>query len=185
MGTRRHRAAQARRGLTGASDELGQPSAAPSGRTGDASALDRGVRVRAGAGRVPPGLTPAAPRCSPSASVGGRPTPPALGSPGCLSPPTRRPSARSGWRYSSPQCCSFARSRTAVSAGAPLHTREYAIAWVVIDKHLKGVAVEHAKADVVQTHAHRIVEQRAGDHFTYTKRAHFKHPPGLVSARSR
>jgi hypothetical protein len=62
---------------------------------------------------------------------------------------------------------------------------KYAIAWVLIEKHLKGVAVEHAKADVVQKHAHRVVEQRAGDHFTYTKRAQFKHPPSLVSARSR
>lgn len=61
----------------------------------------------------------------------------------------------------------------------------YAISWVVIERHLKGIAVEHAKAEVLHRHAHRMVEQRPGDHFTYTRRSRFRHPPSLVSARSR
>ena len=59
----------------------------------------------------------------------------------------------------------------------------YAIAWVKVDKHLAGIAVEHAKVDTVQRHAHQMVEQRPGDHHTYTRDKHFKHPPSLISAR--
>lgn len=61
----------------------------------------------------------------------------------------------------------------------------YAIAWVLIPTEIKGIAVEHAKTDVVHRHAHRIVEQRADDHFSYTRRARHKSPPSLVSVRSR
>jgi hypothetical protein len=61
----------------------------------------------------------------------------------------------------------------------------YAIGWVLISKHLRGVAVEHAKVDVLQRHAHQMVEQRAGDHHSYTRRAHHKSPPSLVSSRLR
>jgi hypothetical protein len=39
----------------------------------------------------------------------------------------------------------------------------YAIAWVVIDDHLLGAAVEKAKSNVVQRHAHMIVEQKPND----------------------
>lgn len=56
----------------------------------------------------------------------------------------------------------------------------YAIAWVVIDEHLRGAAVEKAKSNVVQRHAHMIVEQKAGDHFTYTALRHAKSPPSLA-----
>ncbi len=61
----------------------------------------------------------------------------------------------------------------------------YAIAWIVIAPHLRGVAVEHAKADVLQRHAHQMVEQRPGDHHSYTQRARFRHPPSLLSANRR
>jgi len=59
----------------------------------------------------------------------------------------------------------------------------YAIAWIKIDAHLAGIAVEHAKTNVVNRHAHQIVEQRRGDHFTYTRTSHYKHPPSLIPAR--
>lgn len=61
----------------------------------------------------------------------------------------------------------------------------YALAWVLIDTHLRGAAVEHAKANVVQRHAHQMVEQRAGDHFSYTERARFRHPPSLMTRNKR
>lgn len=57
----------------------------------------------------------------------------------------------------------------------------YAIAWIVIDAHLRGASVEHAKTDVVHRHAHRMLEQRPGDHFTYTQRARYQHPPSLLT----
>lgn len=56
----------------------------------------------------------------------------------------------------------------------------YAIAWVVIDDHLLGAAVEKAKSNVVQRHAHMMVEQRPNDHFTYSATRHSKHPPSLT-----
>jgi len=59
----------------------------------------------------------------------------------------------------------------------------YGIAWVVIDPELRGAAVEHAKTDVIQRHAHQMIEQRPGDHHTYTVRNRFKHPPSLISRR--
>lgn len=61
----------------------------------------------------------------------------------------------------------------------------YAIAWVVIDDHLLGAAVEQAKSNVVQRHAHMMVEQRPGDHFTYSAQRHSKHPPSLAKLLGR
>lgn len=61
----------------------------------------------------------------------------------------------------------------------------YAIAWIVVNPDLRGIVVERAKAEIVHRHAHRIVQQRPGDHFTYTRRSQYKHPPSLVSARQR
>ena len=52
----------------------------------------------------------------------------------------------------------------------------YAIAWVVIDDRLLGAAVEQAKSNVIQRHAHTMVDQRRADHFTYTAQRHSKHP---------
>lgn len=57
----------------------------------------------------------------------------------------------------------------------------YAIAWLKLDAYLRGAAFEHAKADVMHRHAHQMVEQRPGDHHTYTDRARFRQPPSLVS----
>jgi hypothetical protein len=57
--------------------------------------------------------------------------------------------------------------------------QRYAIAWVLIDPHLSGVAVEHAKTDVAQRHAHQMVEQRPNDHFSYT--AHARHKQATVA----
>jgi hypothetical protein len=61
----------------------------------------------------------------------------------------------------------------------------YAIAWVVIDPKLRGVAVEQAKTDVVQRHAHKMLEQRPPDHFSYTQHARHRSPPSLVSTLRR
>jgi hypothetical protein len=61
----------------------------------------------------------------------------------------------------------------------------YAIAWIVIERHLSGIAVEHAKTDVVQRHAHRMLEQRPGDHHTYTRQQRFRSPPSLVTTLRR
>jgi hypothetical protein len=61
----------------------------------------------------------------------------------------------------------------------------YAIAWVVIDGHLRGAAVEHAKAETIQRHAHQMIEQRRGDHYSYTPTSRYKHPPSLMSRRLR
>lgn len=61
----------------------------------------------------------------------------------------------------------------------------YAIAWIVIDPYARGIAVEHAKTNVVQRHAHQIVEQRPPDHFSYTASQRHRHPPALVSAQKR
>jgi hypothetical protein len=63
--------------------------------------------------------------------------------------------------------------------------QRYAIARVLIDPHLSGVAVEHAKTDVAQRHAHQMVEQRPNDHFSYTAHARHKQPPSLLSAQRR
>jgi hypothetical protein len=63
--------------------------------------------------------------------------------------------------------------------------RRYAIAWVVIDDHLLGAAVERAKSNVVQRHAHMMVDQKPADHFTYSARRHAKHPPSLAKLLGR
>jgi len=62
---------------------------------------------------------------------------------------------------------------------------QYAIAWIRIPEGVSGAAVEHAKHNVVQRHAHLIVEQARGDHHTYTSTAHFKSPPSLTSQLGR
>lgn len=59
----------------------------------------------------------------------------------------------------------------------------YAIAWIVIDAHLKGAPVERAKHEIVHRYAHVMVEQSPGDHHTYRRTRHYKHPPSLVSRR--
>jgi hypothetical protein len=61
----------------------------------------------------------------------------------------------------------------------------YAIAWVVVDTQLRGAAVEYAKTDVVQRHAHQMVEQRAGDHHSYTAAQRLRHPPSLITRNKR
>lgn len=61
----------------------------------------------------------------------------------------------------------------------------YAIAWVQIDAHLRGIAVEHAKNDVVQRQAHRMLELKPGDHFTFTVDRQYKHPPALIGRKAR
>jgi hypothetical protein len=61
----------------------------------------------------------------------------------------------------------------------------YAIAWVVLPPHVKGVAAERAKMDVVQRHAHHMIAQQPGDHYSYTRRARFRHPPALITVRAR
>jgi hypothetical protein len=57
----------------------------------------------------------------------------------------------------------------------------YAIAWIKVPPHVRGAAFEYAKVDVIQRHAHQVVEQVPGDHYTYTERQRFKHPPSLMS----
>jgi hypothetical protein len=57
--------------------------------------------------------------------------------------------------------------------------REYAIAWVAINDQLRGAAVEQSKMNVVHRHAHVIVAQARGDHFTYFEARHDKVPPSL------
>jgi hypothetical protein len=48
----------------------------------------------------------------------------------------------------------------------------YALAWVAPAEHLRGQAFEAEKANIVHNHALDMVEQRAGDHHTYTLRRH-------------
>jgi len=57
----------------------------------------------------------------------------------------------------------------------------YAIAWLTIDRYLKGAAVEFAKMDTLHRRAHQMLEQRPGDHHTYTRRSRYRCPPSLVS----
>lgn len=57
----------------------------------------------------------------------------------------------------------------------------YAIAWVMLPRKIKGVAVEFAKQNIVHHHAKKMEAQSAGDHFTYNERSQFKHPPSLVN----
>lgn len=62
---------------------------------------------------------------------------------------------------------------------------DYAIAWVAIDEHLRGAAVEKSKMNVVHRHAHLIAEQSRGDHFTYFETRHDKVPPSLSTQMRR
>jgi hypothetical protein len=57
----------------------------------------------------------------------------------------------------------------------------YAIAWVQVARHLRGVKVEREKANILQRHAHLMIEQQPGDHYTYNARQRFRHPPSLAS----
>lgn len=57
----------------------------------------------------------------------------------------------------------------------------YAIAWIRPREDLRGLEVEQAKADIMHRHAHTICEQGPADHYTYTAKHHFKHPPSLQS----
>jgi hypothetical protein len=57
----------------------------------------------------------------------------------------------------------------------------YAIAWIVVREDLRGEAAEHSKQDVVHRYAHRMVEQRPGDHHTYSEGRHSRARPSLTS----
>jgi hypothetical protein len=57
----------------------------------------------------------------------------------------------------------------------------YAIAWIRVHEHLRGVAIEAAKADVVHRHAHRIAEQARGEHCTYTATQRIRSRPSVAS----
>jgi hypothetical protein len=57
----------------------------------------------------------------------------------------------------------------------------YAIAWITVNDALRGARVEQEKANVVHRHALMIREQTRGQHYTYTVRQCFKHPPTLAS----
>lgn len=59
----------------------------------------------------------------------------------------------------------------------------YAIAWVLLKKGLTGAAAEQAKQNIVHHHIDKIVRLRRGDHFSYTERSQFQHPPDLVTRR--
>lgn len=61
----------------------------------------------------------------------------------------------------------------------------YAIAWVPLESHVRGIAAERAKLDIVARHAHRMIDQEPGDHFSYTRRRRQKSPPSLVSRSHR
>jgi hypothetical protein len=57
----------------------------------------------------------------------------------------------------------------------------YAIAWVVVREDVQGAAFEHEKNDVVHRHAHQMVEQRRGDHHSYTVKQRIKGRPSLTT----
>ncbi|CAN5847686.1 hypothetical protein BH20GEM1_BH20GEM1_10240 [soil metagenome] len=61
----------------------------------------------------------------------------------------------------------------------------YAIAWVQVRKEVRGAAAERAKAEIIHRHAHTIRQQGRGDHHTYTRERHYKHPPSLTSQLER
>ena len=61
----------------------------------------------------------------------------------------------------------------------------YAIAWILIEPHLRGIEVERAKAEVVRRHLHEITEQRPGDLFAYTRYQRHRAPPSLGSTLRR
>lgn len=59
----------------------------------------------------------------------------------------------------------------------------YAIAWIMAPKGLKGGAFEQAKQNIVHKHVEKMEAQQPADHWTYTERSHYKHPPSLVTER--
>jgi hypothetical protein len=61
----------------------------------------------------------------------------------------------------------------------------YAIAWVMIEPRLRGIAVEHSKNEVLSRYARTMLSQSPGDHFSYTERRNYKHPPSLVTQSRR
>jgi hypothetical protein len=61
----------------------------------------------------------------------------------------------------------------------------YAIAWIVVDPDLGGIAVEQARADVVLRHRDDLTRQRPGDLFTYTRFHRHRAPPSLGSTLRR
>jgi hypothetical protein len=52
---------------------------------------------------------------------------------------------------------------------------------VKLPPEARGVAAENAKQEIVQRHAHQMIEQTDGDLFTYTLSQRHKDPPGLVT----
>jgi hypothetical protein len=56
----------------------------------------------------------------------------------------------------------------------------YAIAWIRVDEHLRGAKVEHQKNEIIHRHAHSMLEQRPGDHHTYTAMNRYKTRPSLA-----
>jgi predicted nuclease of predicted toxin-antitoxin system len=56
----------------------------------------------------------------------------------------------------------------------------YALAWIVAGDALRGARVEQEKVNIVHRHALTIREQTPGDHFTYTLKQRFKHPPSVA-----
>lgn len=63
--------------------------------------------------------------------------------------------------------------------------KRYAIAWVQVRKEVRGPAVEKAKHETIQRHAHHIRDQGPGDHFTYTPERYSKYPPSLAKMLER
>lgn len=61
----------------------------------------------------------------------------------------------------------------------------YAITWIVVNESLTGVAVEHAKIDIVHRWAHEISRLGRGDHHTYYESRRVKSRPSLASQLKR
>ena len=61
----------------------------------------------------------------------------------------------------------------------------YAIAWVVLEPQVRGIAAEREKLDIVARHAHRMLEQEAGGHFSFTRRQRQAGPPSLMRKNQR
>ncbi len=66
-----------------------------------------------------------------------------------------------------------------------LEWERYAIAWIVVEPSLRGIAVEHAKTEILLRHAGAISHQRPGDLFTYTRFQRHRSPPSLASTLRR
>lgn len=56
----------------------------------------------------------------------------------------------------------------------------YAIAWIVLEPQVRGLAAESEKLDIVARHAPRMLDQGAGEHFSYTRRQRQSGPPSLI-----